>query len=442
MKKKAISAVIALCLVLSSAAALPQNAFVDSTSISASAEVSGDWEYEELEDGTVAIKNYNGKATSVTIPATLGGKKVSTVYRAFVDVPELTTVTVSNGITKLLNTFSCCSKLQTVNLPDSLKTIGFISFEGCTSLKSLVIPDSVTSIEGKAFRFAGLESITIPKSVTIIDENAFAACPNLKKVTIPGNVQTIGHMAFSTCKNLTDVTIENGVEEIGGAAFEYCEKLKTVSIPNSVSVLGAGAFEMCTALTSCIIPSGIQNIYSGTFAGCTNLESVIIPSSVTSIHEDAFSDCKKLTIKSTDNSTAKEFAKKNNIPFAIVAIPTRLAGAGRYETAVEISKSGFPNGAKTVVLAFGLNYADALAGVPLAKAMNAPILLTTLKTLPAETLAEIERLNAKKVIILGGTSAVSADVEKALTDKKLEVERIAGTTRFETAAKIADKMQQ
>ena len=120
----------------------------------------------------------------------------------------------------------------------------------------------------------------------------------------------------------------------------------------------------------------------------------------------------------------------------------RLAGAGRYATAANISKAGFPDGSDTVVLAYGLNYADALAGVPLAKAMNAPILLTALKTLPAETLAEIERLNAKKVIILGGTSAVSADVEKALTDKKLEVERIAGKTRFETAAKIADKMQQ
>ncbi len=120
----------------------------------------------------------------------------------------------------------------------------------------------------------------------------------------------------------------------------------------------------------------------------------------------------------------------------------RLAGAGRYASAAKISKAGFPDGSDTVMLAYGLNYADALAGVPLAKAMNAPILLTTLKTLPAETLAEIERLNAKKVIILGGTSAVSADVEKALTDKKLEVERIAGKTRFETAAKIADKMQQ
>ncbi len=120
---------------------------------------------------------------------------------------------------------------------------------------------------------------------------------------------------------------------------------------------------------------------------------------------------------------------------------TRLAGKGRFETAVEISKAGFPDGSKTVVLAYGLNYADALAGVSLAKAMNAPILLTNLKALPKETLEEIQRLGATDVIILGGTGAVGAEVETALKKEGLKTERIAGGTRFETATKIAEKMQ-
>ncbi|MBQ8121650.1 MAG: cell wall-binding repeat-containing protein [Ruminococcus sp.] len=120
---------------------------------------------------------------------------------------------------------------------------------------------------------------------------------------------------------------------------------------------------------------------------------------------------------------------------------TRLSGKGRFETAVEISKASFPDGAKTVVLAYGLNYADALAGVSLAKAMNAPILLTNLKALPNETLAEIKRLKATDVIILGGTGAVGAEVETALKKEGLKTERIAGKTRFETATKIAEKMQ-
>ncbi|MBQ8120834.1 MAG: cell wall-binding repeat-containing protein [Ruminococcus sp.] len=118
---------------------------------------------------------------------------------------------------------------------------------------------------------------------------------------------------------------------------------------------------------------------------------------------------------------------------------TRLAGKGRYETAVEISKAGFET-ADTVVLAYGLNYADALAGVSLAKAKNAPILLTAQKSLPSETLAEIERLKAKNVVILGGTGAVGEEVEKQLKDKKLNVSRIAGKSRFDTAVFIAQAL--
>ena len=148
-------------------------------------------------------------------------------------------------------------------------------------------------------------------------------------------------------------------------------------------------------------------------------------------------DSKKNTISKTGKCSLCGVIATRTTENAI----TRLAGAGRYATAVEISKAGFPDGSDTVVLAYGLNYADALAGVSLAKAMNAPILLTNLKTLPAETLAEIKRLKAKNVIILGGTGAVGAEVETALKKEGLKTERIAGKTRFETATKIAEKMQ-
>ena len=120
---------------------------------------------------------------------------------------------------------------------------------------------------------------------------------------------------------------------------------------------------------------------------------------------------------------------------------TRLAGANRFATAVEISKAGFGE-ADTAVLAYGLNYADALAGVPLANKLGAPILLTDKDKLNADTLAEIKRLGAKNVIILGGEGVISADVEKALQAEELSTERIAGKTRFSTAAAIAERVNE
>ena len=120
-------------------------------------------------------------------------------------------------------------------------------------------------------------------------------------------------------------------------------------------------------------------------------------------------------------------------------IVQRYAGKGRFATAAEISKGTFKF-AKTVVLAYGLNSADALAGVPLAAKYNAPILLTNTKTLPSETLTEIKRLGATNVIILGGEGAIGKEVENALKKEKITTKRIAGKTRFGTATAIAEQL--
>ncbi len=78
----------------------------------------------------------------------------------------------------------------------------------------------------------------------------------------------------------------------------------------------------------------------------------------------------------------------------------------------------------------------------LATKKNAPILLTNTKTLDATTLAEIKRLKAKNVIILGGTGAISDEVKKELENNGLTTERIAGASRFGTATAIAEKLNE
>src|SRR5699024_4825261 len=117
----------------------------------------------------------------------------------------------------------------------------------------------------------------------------------------------------------------------------------------------------------------------------------------------------------------------------------RISGDLRYDTAVETSQAGWAD-ADTVVLARGDEYADALAGVPLAYKLDAPILLTPTKELWDATADEIDRLGADNVVILGGKGAVSTNVEKALTDKGLNVRRIDGSDRFTTAALIAEEV--
>lgn len=118
---------------------------------------------------------------------------------------------------------------------------------------------------------------------------------------------------------------------------------------------------------------------------------------------------------------------------------SRISGETRFETAVNVSKKGWDK-SSTVVLANSHNFADALSGVPLASALNAPVLLTRTDKLESLTIKEIDRLGAKNVVILGGEQAISANVEKTLSQKGISVNRLAGETRYQTAGLIAKEL--
>lgn len=118
----------------------------------------------------------------------------------------------------------------------------------------------------------------------------------------------------------------------------------------------------------------------------------------------------------------------------------RLAGENRYATAIEIAKQHREN-AKTVFLANGVTQIDALSAAPYAYHLQAPLLLTPGAAVDAQLKQELSRLGAKRIIIVGGTKSVSALMEETLRET-YEVERIQGANRYETSAKIAERLQK
>lgn len=119
----------------------------------------------------------------------------------------------------------------------------------------------------------------------------------------------------------------------------------------------------------------------------------------------------------------------------------RQAGGDRYTTAMKLSASAYAAGSvNTVVLATGADFPDALSAAGVAGAYGSPVLLTKALALPDGLLAEITRLGAHNVVIMGGTGAVGLPVERALTARGLAVTRIAGGNRYSTSAAAADRV--
>lgn len=130
-----------------------------------------------LRDDTAKITGYNGENGTLTIPATLGGHKVT----------------------------------------------------------------KIESLSNEDVGYGELETITIGNNVNEIMDEACSEFYNLKTVNIKKSVKLIGERAFNDCEELSKVTIEDGVRAIKNSAFLNCPKLKSVSLPNSISRIGTNS---------------------------------------------------------------------------------------------------------------------------------------------------------------------------------------------------------
>lgn len=114
---------------------------------------------------------------------------------------------------------------------------------------------------------------------------------------------------------------------------------------------------------------------------------------------------------------------------------TRVAGVDRYATAAQISRSAFAS-ASVVYVVTGENYPDALAAGTVAAAVKAPLLLVKAGSVPAPTLAELDRLDPDRIIIVGSTGVVGNGVATQLAAFG-QVSRISGSDRYATAVTLS-----
>ncbi len=118
----------------------------------------------------------------------------------------------------------------------------------------------------------------------------------------------------------------------------------------------------------------------------------------------------------------------------------RLAGPDRMATAAAVSRADFPDGTEVAVLARADEPADALSGAALAVAEGAAVLLSWSDDLPTTTREELARLGVSRVVLLGGEAALGPEVVAELEDDGLEVDRVAGSDRYGTAAEVAQRL--
>ena len=95
----------------------------------------------------------------------------------------------------------------------------------------VVVPEGVTAIGNHAFMGSKIESVELPKTLTSIGYCSFSNCMNLRRLEIPEGVKEIQYGAFSCCKNLEYISIPTTVASLKGDLFSHCTGLKTIVVP-------------------------------------------------------------------------------------------------------------------------------------------------------------------------------------------------------------------
>ena len=121
-------------------------------------------------------------------------------------------------------------------------------------------------------------------------------------------------------------------------------------------------------------------------------------------------------------------------------IVSRMDGQNIYSTATIVAKAvKLLDNKDAVILSSASSQADSLSAAAVSASYSYPILFTGKDSIPTETINYLKNSNIKRIIIVGGSSTISGNVENNLKNQGFDVSRYSGTDRYETSIRIAER---
>jgi len=270
---------------------------------------------------------------------------------------SISEVILQEGITRIGGySFKGFNRLRSVNIPNTVNSIGIYAFSNCNTLSNVEMEESKTTpltMESVVFNQCSiLKKVIIPRYINSIGSGVFRQCPEELEVWGYNNsymdmycvmnevsfvsigevlpyiyeegecgenakwkFETSGTLRISGTGKIWDylsrvgdrnyapwgdykdvikkIEIEEGITRIGTASFIYCKNVEEVQFPESVTEVGEDAFQRCYKINF-ELPSKLERIGEGAFASCNTVLEIELGENIAYIGNSAFGGCEKI----------------------------------------------------------------------------------------------------------------------------------------------------
>ncbi len=246
------------------------------------AEVTSNFEYTLLDDGTIEVTKYVGTDLNVVIPKEIDKKNVSSVS--------------SNCFAKI----GC--EVESIFIPKTIKSLGEYQMEGAPkiSLTTFITLSNLKSInvDSENEYYSSIDGVLFDKKAEML-----LFYPRSKECTeysVPSSVKNISSYSFSEVLFLKSLKFSNKLENIGGMAFSYMYGLEEIYYPSY---------------------NNKDQLYDKIFSSCSNLNKVFISKEINNICSEDFDQSTNVTLYVYNNSYALDWAKEHGFAYEIMEEP-------------------------------------------------------------------------------------------------------------------------